>query len=113
MHLKFVDDVSLAEAINVRESLIENPDINPPRPLAYHDRTLHTLPAHLTPIQEALDNMVQYCEDNSMKINTHKTKVALFNTSRKFDFMPQLSIDGSTRLEVVEKFRLLGVRDCP
>ena len=109
LHLKFVDDLSLAEAINVKESLLSNPDPNPPRPLAYHDRTLHTLPPHMTPMQETLNKMAQYCKDNNMKINSHKTRVALFNTSRKFDFMPQLSIDGSTQLEVVEKFRLLGV----
>ena len=44
-----------------------------------------------------------------MKINTEKTKVVLFNTARKYDFMPQLTIDGVTHLEVVEEFRLLGI----
>ena len=53
--------------------------------------------------------MVQYCEENQMRINTDKTKVALFNTARKFDFMPQLTIDGNTLLQVVEEFRLLGL----
>ena len=53
--------------------------------------------------------MVQYCTDNQMMINTDKTKVVLFNTARKFDFMPQLSIGGNTQLEVVEEFRLLGI----
>ena len=109
LHLKFVDDVSLAEAFNIKESVIPNPNPNPPRPLAYHDRTLHTVPAHLMPLQGALHSMVQYCKENSMKINSEKTKVALFNTSRSFDFMPDLTIDGITRLEVVETFRLLGV----
>ena len=109
LHLKFVDDLSLAEAINVQDSLTPNPDPNPPRPLAFHDRTMHVLPNHLTPIQGALNSLVQYCKENDMKINSDKTKVAIFNRSRKFDFMPQLSIDGSTKLEVVEEFRLLGV----
>ena len=53
--------------------------------------------------------MIQYCKENDMKINGQKTKVAIFNTSKKFDFMPQLTLDGSTELEVVEKFWLLGV----
>lgn len=44
-----------------------------------------------------------------MKINVDKTKVVLFNTARKYDFMPQLTIDGVSNLEVVEEFRLLGV----
>ena len=42
-------------------------------------------------------------------INTDKTKVVLFNAARKYDSMPQLSIEGNTQLEVVEQFRLLGV----
>ena len=45
-----------------------------------------------------------------MKINADKTKVALFNTARKYDFMPQLSTNQNTNLEVVENFRLLGIQ---
>ena len=40
----------MAEAINVKGSVIPKPDSNPPRPLAYHDRTLHILPPDLTPV---------------------------------------------------------------
>ena len=53
--------------------------------------------------------MVQYCNINKMKINAGKTKVALFNTALKYDFQPWLTLDGSTTLEVVEEFRLLGI----
>ena len=109
IHLKYVDDVSLAEAINVKNVVIPNPDPNPPRPLAYHDRTLHVLPTQQTPLQEELNKMKQYCVDNKMTINSAKTKVVLFNTARKYDFQPQLSLDGITLLEVVEEFRLLGI----
>ena len=109
LHLKYVDDLTLAEPINVKESVSPNPDPNPPRPLAYRDRTLHVLPAASTPLQAELDKMVQYCADNSMQINGDKTKAVLFNAGRNYDFMPQLSIDGQNNLEVVEEFRLLGV----
>ena len=44
-----------------------------------------------------------------MKINAEKTKVVLFNTARKYEFMPQLTIDAITHLEVMEEFRLLGI----
>ena len=84
----------MAEAINVKECVIPNPDPSPPRPLSYHDRTLHVLPSDQTPIQGELCKMVQYCEDNQMWINLDKTKVAIFNTARNYDFMPQLTIDG-------------------
>ena len=109
IHLKYVDDVSLAEAINVKNVVLPNPDPNPPRPLAYHDRTLHVLPTELTPLQEELNRMKQYCVDNKMTINSAKTKVVLFNTARKYDFQPQLTLDGINNLEVVEEFRLLGI----
>ena len=109
IHLKFVDDLTLAETINVKRSVIVNPDPNAPRPLAYHDRTLHVLPTDLTPVQEELNKMVQYCDANNMKLNVEKTKVALFNTARKYDFQPKLTTDGTTILEVVEEFRLLGI----
>ena len=35
--------------------------------------------------------------------------VALFNTGRNSDFMPRLSADGISNLEVVEEFKLLGI----
>ena len=107
--MKFVDDLTLAEAINVKNCVLPNPDPNPPRPLSYHDRTLHVLPTDQTPVQGELDRMVQYCTENKMKINAEKTKVVLFNTARKYDFTPHLTINGSTYLDVVEEFRLLGI----
>ena len=109
IHMKYVDDLTLAETINVKDCVLTNPDPNPPRPLSYHDRTLHVLPTDQTPVQGELYKMMQYCEENQMRINTDKTKVVLFNTARKYDFMPQLTIDGTNLLEVVEEFRLLGL----
>ena len=88
IHLKFVDDMTLAEALNLRECLVPNPDPNQPYPLAYHDRTQHILPDSSNQMQKQLDRLVQYCTENNMKINKDKTKVAIFNTARKHDFMP-------------------------
>ena len=51
----------------------------------------------------------EYCVENKMIINTDKTKVVLFNAARKYDFQPQLTLDGTSQLEVVEEFRLLGI----
>ena len=46
-----------------------------------------------------------------MKINEKKCKVMIFNTGRKYDCMPQLTLSGQgdNYLEVVETFKLLGV----
>ena len=67
-----------------------NPDLNQPLPLAYHDRTQHVLPNTANVMQTQLDKVVQYSNENDMKLNTDKTKVAIFNTGRKYDFMPRL-----------------------
>ena len=109
IHLKFVDDLTLAESFNLKDYIIPNPDPSPPRPLSYHERTLHVVPQYNTPVQAELDRMVQYCQENKMIINADKTKVVLFNTARKYDFMPRLSIKENTNLEVVEEFRLMGL----
>ena len=42
-----------------------------------------------------------------MKINENKTKVMLFNTCKKLDFTPTVSIENN--LEVVEQIKLLGI----
>ena len=60
-------------------------------------------------MQESLDNLLDYCSKNQMIINGEKTKVMLFNTGRNYDFMPKLNLDGHNNLEVVDKFKLLGV----
>jgi hypothetical protein len=109
IHLKFVDDMTLAEALNLRECLVPNPDHNQPLPLAYHDRTRHVLTDTENGMQTQLDKVVQYCRENDMKLNTDKTKVAIFNTGRNYDFTPRLSADGISNLEVVEEFKLLGI----
>ena len=91
IHLKFVDDLTLAESFNLKDYIIPNPDPSPPRPLSYHERALHVVPPCNTPVQAELDRMVQYCQENKMKINAEKTEVVLFNTARKYDFTPRLS----------------------
>ena len=111
IHLKYVDDLSLTQAINLKECLINNPDPNPPRPLTYHDRTNHLLPADSYQLQDQLHQLVRYSEDNQMVISENKCKVMIFNTGRKYDATPKLTLSGSGNnyLEVVETFQLLGV----
>jgi hypothetical protein len=109
--MKYVDDMSLAQSLNIRECLIPNPDPNPARPLAYHDRTHHLLPSDACQLQDQLNQLVAYSERNQMRINEGKSKVMIFNTGRQYDGMPKLTISGrgDEYLEVVEKFKLLGV----
>ena len=44
-----------------------------------------------------------------MVINNTKSKVMLFNRSRKFDFEPEIYLSENKMIETVEEMRLLGV----
>ena len=41
IHLKYIDDMTIAEAIDLKSKLVTNSDPFP-RPLAYHERTEHS-----------------------------------------------------------------------
>ena len=107
-HMKFIDDLSLVHALDLKKCLIQN-DISGPRPLQYHSRTGHTLPESDNVIQEQATKLQDYVTARNMKINHSKSKLMLFNTSRKYDFSPEVSFDGVTNLQVVEEIKLLGI----
>ena len=110
LSVKYVDDHSCAVKINLKNCLDQDP-CNRPRPLKYHERTQHILPRYSNFLQNMLDNLHSFTDDNLMKINVQKSKVMLFNTSRNFDFPPELLIPGSNDLlDVIESTKLLGIK---
>ena len=108
-HLKYIDDLTFAAAINLKENLIGNPDPNPPQPLSYHERTQHILPLEKDIIHQQFNELKTFANDHQMVINEDKTKAMLFNTGKKYDFLPQIRTESGEMLEVVEEVRLLGV----
>ena len=104
---KYVDDLSMLESIDLKTSLrIANPIIGPPN---YHEIPGLILPPDLSILQHQLADLVTFTDRNGMRINTKKTKIMIFNFSKKFDFLPQLSFPGSDPLEVIYETKLLGV----
>ena len=102
-HMK-VDDISLVQSINLKQSVVH--------PVTYHERTHHLLPATPGDLQAQLDILYTHSQENQLKINHKKSKVMIFNTSRKYDVMPQLTLPdmgAGDHLEVVETAKLLGV----
>ena len=83
MHALFIDDLSEAEAINLKKQLINDP-VQRPYPLNYHERTKQILIN--SKLQENLNKIEQFTIDNKMKINEKKSKVMIFNTSKKKHF---------------------------
>ena len=111
-HMKYVDDMSILQAMNLKEHLFPNPASDPPRPLAYHDRTNHIFPTELIALQDQLNRLDNYCQENQMRINDKKCKVMIFNPHRSYAGTPKLTLSGmgGDYIDVVEKFKLLGVQ---
>ena len=77
IHLKYVDDLTLAEAINLPASLVEVPDR--PQPDNYHARTGHVLQVGKSRVLEQLKETQKYSKANDMIINQKKSKLMIFN----------------------------------
>ena len=107
-HMKFIDDLSFVNGLDLKHKLKKSTG-EILRPVAYHNRTGHYLPESENIIQDQALKLNQFVINQEMKINQSKSKVILFNTSRKYDFMPQISFDGANNLEVVEELKLLGI----
>ena len=108
MHALFIDDLSEAEAINLKKQLMDDPTQRP-YPLNYHERTKHILPGNSL-LQQNLTKIEEFTFANKMKINENKSKVMIFNKSRKFDFPPELSFNNGELLECLEETKLLGIQ---
>ena len=108
IHLKYVDDMTLAEAIDLPSNLVQVPDKDRPLPDMYHARTGHVLPVQNSRVFRLLQKTEEYARENDMLINYNKSKVMLFNPCHNVDFMPELEF-GTDQLELVEEMRLLGV----
>ena len=87
--VKFVDDGTVAVSVDLKTSLA--PDLSGrPRPLNYHERTEHVLPAENNLLQYLVQDTEHFAKANKMIINKEKTKIISFSKSRKWDFPPEL-----------------------
>ena len=79
IHLKYIDDLTLAEAINLPNNLVSVPDNIRPQPDMFHARTGHVLPLNNSNVYKQLLKTVEYSEANKMRINYKETKVMVFD----------------------------------
>ena len=107
MHAKFIDELTIAASINLNSSLQKKQDDFWVRPVSFHNRTGHTLKTHMNIVQEQLTTISNYAEKNEMEINKKKSKVMIFNNTKKLDFMPSLLVK-EDELEVVNSIKILG-----
>ena len=84
LRIKYVDDLSLAEVINLKD-LTEADQLIGPR--LFHDRNGLKLPPDKSKVQERLNELEQYVMVHDMKLNTTKTKIIPFNFTRKHNYI--------------------------
>ena len=108
IHMKYVDDLTLAEGVDMTTQLDTITLDERPQPDNYRARTGHKLKTEGSKVYEQLKEIQQYAVDNKMKLNLPKTKLMLFNPCKSKDFMPDFEIE-NTRIDLVEQTRLLGV----
>ena len=106
--VKFVDDGTVAVSIDLKKCL-EPDTVERPRPLNFRERTGHILPGENNLLQYFLKDTEEFVAENNLVINKQKTKVMLFNKSRKWDFPPQLQFNDDTPLEYISETKLVGV----
>ena len=106
IHLKYVDDLTLAEAINLPEKLIKVPAR--PRPDNFHARTGHALHLENSNVYKQISKTKEYARKNDMQLNYSKTKVITFNPCTSIDFLPSMKFEND-ELEVVYEIKLLGM----
>ena len=72
------------------------------------NRTEHFVPEHKNRLQSEALSLQQFANEHKMIINQKKTKVAIFNTQKNIDILPEISFNGIDNIEVVDQHRLLG-----
>ena len=92
IHLKYVDDMSLAESVDM-PSLSHVPRDLRAQPDTFRARTGHVLNMEKSQVYQQLQKTQEYATKNPCKSK---------------DFMPEMVVEG-TRLDLVEQYKLLGV----
>ena len=108
LHLKYIDDMTLAESIKLKEKLVDVPVEDRTLPAPFHARTGHALPQKDSAVFKQLDETKKYADTNGMKLNYKKTKMMLFNNCKNWDFLPEFEVEG-IELQLVEEMKILGV----
>lgn len=108
VRLKYIDDLTKGVAVNLKTLLCTSLDRSGPK--NFHDRNGLTLPSVNSKLQYDIDNLNTFSKNHSMKINENKSKIMPINFTKKFDFVPKITVgEMNNMLEVVYETKLLGV----
>ena len=108
IQLKFVDDSSQAASINLKKSLIPDPEIRP-LPLKYHERSGMIINPEENLLQQELNRFHTECIQNKFVTNEKKSSIMYFNNSRSLGFPPEFYLGNSAELEIKSTTKVLGI----
>ena len=105
--IKFVDDATIQEVIDLNTALASNRDRSGPLP--YHESSGKILPQQNTLIQGEVDKIKRISDEREMVLNAKKTCVFIANFTENHQFKSMLSIPGHPQtLDIVLETKLLG-----
>ena len=103
IQLKYIDDSTKAATINLKKSLIPDPELRPfplTRMILNPDENI---------LQEELDRFAKEVNESNLVINEKKSLIMMCNPSKIHDFPPEFSVGNSEHLEVRSSLKILGV----
>ena len=92
LRVKWIDDVTIAETIKLDVCLRSKPEYIGPKNL--HEQNNLFLPSGNSRIQTKLTQIQDYVKSHQMQLNKTKTRIQPFNFSRKYDFLPEINVEG-------------------
>ena len=94
MTVKYMDNASAAVAYNLKDSCVP---VRQPytQPVTFNQRTGHQVKLELHELQSIINDFQIFTNENSFVINKRKCEVMVFNFSKKYAFLPDISIGNS------------------
>ena len=103
---KFIDDLTVLEIINLMTIGLTSFNIKQSVPSDIATNNVYIPPENLES-QAHLNNITEWTENQKMEINEKKSKVMIFNFTKKYQFTTRLQIKGKS-LETIKSTKLLG-----
>ena len=105
--IKFMDDATLQESVDLQNELATNRDRSGPLP--FWESSGKVLPKENTELQNQIDLIKALSDHREMSLNTDKTCVFIVNFTNNHQFRPLLKIPGcDTNIDRVLETKLLG-----
>ena len=104
---KFIDDLTILEIINLITVGLTSFNLKQSVP---SDIPTHNMfiPSKNLQSQVNLNKILNWTQENKMKINQDKSKTMIFNFTKKFQFTTRLNMEDKN-LEVIKNTKLLGI----